>query len=205
MLPALERLEQTLTEISGPARASYTELVHGLVLRPKKSVDPALVQKILLDSEKSLDELKADVTKLANCYDLELHVAESEKGIEKCPELDRQAKEAATELEAMKTEFLTKLDAKARKVVALQSESHQLRVSLQNYQGQLTNAVRFATPRSIRDTSSAPTDWRGIDLFASDLPTRNPADWKTPVPQNHMKGQVNAEAMGARPRRNGKH
>jgi hypothetical protein len=203
MTTALERLEQTLTEISGPARASYHELVHGLVLRPTKSVDPALVQKILLESEKSLEELKADVAKIAKCRELELRVAESEKAVEQCDEFDRQAKEAATELEAMKTEFLTKADAKAREVVALQEQSHRPRMSLQNYQGQLTNAVRFATPKSVRDTPSAPTDWRRIDLFGSDVPTRSPADWKSPLPESRVAfGSVpNAEL---RPRRNGK-
>jgi hypothetical protein len=207
---ALEKIEKALTEITGPARANYHKLVRNLVERPDDPVDPALdVEKILASADKSFDELKADVTKLAKCHELTLKIAEAKKGIERCPELEKRANDTEREWERLRDEMVAKLDTKAREVLKLRYESHRLRINLQGYEGQLNQAIRFATPRSVRDSSGAPTDWKQIDLFASDEPPRSEENWKTPVRQGRVAWGdpvTNAELSGVRPRsKNNKH
>jgi hypothetical protein len=205
MTTALEKIEATISEISGPAQADYHKLVHGLVLRPNDMPDVKRVRKILDACGKSLDDLKADVLKLTNCHELEQRIAEAQKRISECPDLERRADVAEKEWEAIKAELVNKLDAKAKEVTSLREKSHRLRIELQTCQGQYSQAFRFATPRSVRDTPRESADWRAIDLFASDEPPHIPGSGRhVGVPQyNEAFGRPidNIEIAKAKPRK----
>jgi hypothetical protein len=174
MTTALEKIEATISEIDGPAKADYRELVHRLVLRPNDMPDVKRVRKILDACGKSLDDLKADVLKLANCHEVELRIAEAEKAMEKIPELKSQA--AAAEQRVLK--------AKEKLLPIITEGADEM--------------------KSVRFTALAPNDWKSIDLFASDDEPRIGSGRHVGVPQYREtaigRPVENAEISGVRPR-----
>jgi hypothetical protein len=208
MTTALEKLEATISEIDGPAKADYRELVHGLVLRPDDMPDVKRVRKILDTCGKSLDDLKADVLKLRNCYEVELRIADAEKAREKIPELKAQAAAAEQRVLKAKEKLLPIITEGAEEMNRLDDAIHRIEVTLQSFQEQQRQALRFATPRSIRFTPQAPNDWRGIDLFASDDEPRVPSSRHVGIPQYREtaigRPIENAEISGVRARKQSK-
>ncbi len=207
MTTALDKLVESISEISAPARDDYHELIHDMVERPDAPLDAKRVEKVrklLNETGKTPEEMKADVLKLRNCYELTQRLAEAEKAKEKIPELKAQAAAAEQRVLKAKEKLLPIITEGAEEMNRLDDAIHRIEVSAQGFQQQLAQAIRFATPRSARFTPQAPSDWKSIDLFASDDEPRVGSTRHVGLPQYREtaigRPIENAEISGVRPR-----
>ncbi len=164
-------LEQTLDQIAGASRAEYHKLVIEAVEHPEVEIAKERIVKVLADCGKSSQQLRDDIERVRQRYDADVALKQAEREVaERCPDLDQRGAAAQKRFEKVRDDMLRKLHAAANEAKSYEYEAHRLRMAARVAQQNRSTAFARTMGRSARERMSAQdlTDWRAIDLFASD-------------------------------------